>query len=238
LIIEFIFKGKYVVIVGGGTEGHRKALSFLDAGSRVLVASRAFTSGIKNLHQMKKIHLLKTDIKDGGALISQLSPKPDLLVAATNDRNLNFQLAKHAKAAGCMVYVVDNPSISDFTFPASAKIGEVRIAISTDGKSPLMARVLRKRIERIISKEDLLQIKLQNYARAILKQCILDQKVRKKVLYRMLKDDHIRRFLKEGRFDEAQEIAIKILERFRENKEGYKGPALTDQSLREASKSP
>jgi hypothetical protein len=54
----------------------------------------------------------------------------------------------------------------------------------------------------------------------------------------MLKDDHIRGFLKEGRFDEAQEIAIKILERFRENKEGYKGPALTDQSLREASKSP
>lgn len=89
-----------------------------------------------------------------------------------------------------------------------------------------MARVLRQRIERMITEEDLLQIKLQNYARVILKQRILDQKVRKKALYRILKDDQIKRLLKEGRFDESKEIAMKILERFRTNNESYKGPLL------------
>ena len=225
MIIDFRFEGMYVVVVGGGLEGYRKTLSFLDAGSRVLVVGRAFLSGIKKLHRMKKIDLLKEDVKEGEAFINNLSPKPDLLVAATNDRDINIQLAKHAKVAGCMVYVVDNPSVSDFIFPALAKIGDVRIAISTNGKSPAMARVLRQRIETMITKEDLLQIKLQNYARMILKQRVLDQKVRKKALYKILNDDSIKRLLKEGRFDEAQGIAMKILEYFWINDESYKGPS-------------
>ncbi len=220
-----MFKDKHVVIVGGGSEGYRKTLSFLEAGSRVLVVSKTFSSGIKKLHQMKRIDLIKTDIKDGESFINYLSSKPDVLVATTDDRNLNIQLAKYAKEAGCMVYVVDNPSVSDFIFPALVKIGEVKIAISTNGRSPLMARVLRKRIEKIITQEDLLQIKLQNYAREILKQRILDQRIRKKFLYKILKDDRIKKLLKDGRFDEAQGVAMKILERFRDNDEGYKSPS-------------
>ncbi|MCP8307579.1 MAG: bifunctional precorrin-2 dehydrogenase/sirohydrochlorin ferrochelatase [archaeon] len=223
MIIDLKFDGKYVVIVGGGSESYRKTLSFLDAGSKVLVVSKTFSSGIKKLHQMKRIDLLKADIKDGRSFINNLSPKPDVLVVATNDRNLNVQLAKHAKEAGCMVYAVDDPSISDFIFPALAKIGEVRIAISTNGKSPAMARVLRQRIEKMITQEDLLQIKLQNYVRAILKQRILDQKVRRKAIYKILKDDHIKRLLKDGRFNEAQGVAMKILEYFEVNDESYKG---------------
>jgi len=225
LIIDLKFEGKYVVVAGGGSEGYRKTLSFLDAGSRVLVISRTFSSGIRKLYQMKRIDLIKTEIKEVGQFINHLSPKPSVLVAATNDRDLNVQLAKHAKEAGCMVYVVDNPSVSDFIFPALAKIGDVRIAISTNGKSPAMARVLRQRIERTITQEDLLQIKLQNYARAILRQRIFDQKVRKKALYKIIKDDRINRLLKEGKFDEAQGIAMKILERFWIDDESYKGPS-------------
>ncbi|MEM3539050.1 MAG: bifunctional precorrin-2 dehydrogenase/sirohydrochlorin ferrochelatase [Nitrososphaerales archaeon] len=222
MIIDFKFDNKYVVIVGGGLEGYRKTLSFLDAGSRILIVSKTFSKNIKKLHLKKKIDLIKIDVKDARLFINHLNPKPDLLIAATNDRNLNAQLAKHAKEVGCMVYVVDNPSISDFIFPALAKIGDVKIAISTNGKSPLVARVLRQRIERIITKEDLLQIKLQNYARVILKQHILDQKVRRKILYKILNDDNIKTLLREGRFDEAQRITMEILERFGVKNESYK----------------
>ncbi|MEM3437570.1 MAG: bifunctional precorrin-2 dehydrogenase/sirohydrochlorin ferrochelatase, partial [Nitrososphaerales archaeon] len=139
MIIDFKFDNKYVVIVGGGLEGYRKTLSFLDAGSRILIVSKTFSKNIKKLHLKKKIDLIKIDVKDARLFINHLNPKPDLLIAATNDRNLNAQLAKHAKEVGCMVYVVDNPSISDFIFPALAKIGDVKIAISTNGKSPLVA---------------------------------------------------------------------------------------------------
>jgi len=219
LIIDFKFDGKYVVIVGGGTEAYKKTLSFLDAGSKILVASRTFTSGIKKLHQEKKINLLKADIKNGETFFNQLNPKPDLLAVATNDQKLNVQLSKRARSAGCMVYVADNPSISDFILPAVAKIGEVRIAMSTGGKSPAMAKVLRQRVERLITQEGLLQIKLQNYMRAILKQQISDQKVRKNILYKILKDEHVKKLLRNGKLDEAQRVALKILESFRVNKE-------------------
>ena len=75
--------------------------------------------------------LLKRDIRDATAFVNGLSPTPDLLVAVTNDQNLNLRLVKHAKAAGCMVYGVDNPAISDFMFPALAKIDDIKIAIIT-----------------------------------------------------------------------------------------------------------
>jgi precorrin-2 dehydrogenase/sirohydrochlorin ferrochelatase len=219
LIINFKFDGKYVVIVGGGTEAYKKTLRFLDAGSKILVASKTFTSGIKKLHQEKKINLLKANIKNGETFFNQLNPKPDLLAVATNDQKLNVQLSKRARSAGCMVYVADNPSISDFILPAVAKIGEVRIAMSTGGKSPAMAKLLRQRVERLITQEDLLQIKLQNYMRATLKQQISDQKVRKKILYEILKDEHVKKLLKAGKLDEAQRVARNIMEGFWVNKE-------------------
>ncbi len=212
MLVDLNFNGKYVVIVGGGSESYRKTKSFVEAGSKILVVSRTFSRGIKELHSMGKLQLLKAEVKDGEAFVKNLTPKPDLLVAVTNDHVLNAQLIKHAKAAGCMVYAVDNPAVSDFTLPALAKIGEVRIAISTAGKSPAMARVLRQRIEKMVTQEDLLQIKLQTHTRAVLKKRIRDQKVRKQILCKTLKNEEIKRFLKEGKFDKAQEMAMKILE--------------------------
>ena len=212
MLLDLNFNGKYAVIVGGGSESYRKTLNFVEAGSKILVVSKAFSLGIKKLHKMGKLELLQAEVKDAEDFVKSLEPKPDLLVAVTNDHKLNAQLIKHAKSAGCMVYSVDDPSASDFILPALAKVGEVRIAVSTTGKSPAMARVLRQRIEKMITEEDLLQIKLQNRLRANLKKRISDQKVRRKILYKTLKNDEVKRFLKEGKFDEALEVAMKILE--------------------------
>jgi precorrin-2 dehydrogenase/sirohydrochlorin ferrochelatase len=212
LLVDLHFKGKYVVIVGGGSESYRKTPTFVEAGAKILVVSKTFSDGIKKLHATGKLELLEAEVKDAKAFVKNLKPKPDLLVAVTNDHALNAALIQHAKSAGCMVYAVDNPAASDFILPAIAKVGEVRIAISTTGKSPAMARALRQRIEKLITQEDLLQIKLQTYARAVLKKRIFDQKVRRKVLYEVLKDEEIKRFLKEGKFEEAKEKALKILE--------------------------
>ena len=212
MLVDLDFKGKYVVIVGGGSESYRKTPTFVEAGAKILVVSKTFSDGIKKLHATGKLELLEAEVKDSKAFVKNLKPKPDLLVAVTNDHALNAALIQHAKSAGCMVYAVDNPAASDFILPAIAKVGEVRIAISTTGKSPAMARELRQRIEKLITQEDLLQIKLQTYARAVLKKRIFDQKVRRKVLYEVLKDEEIKRFLKEGKFEEAKEKALKILE--------------------------
>jgi precorrin-2 dehydrogenase/sirohydrochlorin ferrochelatase len=215
LIVDFKLDGKYVVMVGGGSEAQKKALTFLDAGARVLVVSRNFSSGIKRLHKTKRIQLLRANIRDGETFVNELNPKPDLLAVATSDHELNAALARTAKSKGFMVYVADNPAISDFILPAVAKIGDIRVAISTNGKSPAMAKTLRERIEKLITQEDLLQIKLQDNVRATLKQRIVNQKDRKKIIYRILKDQRVKRLLENGKLDEAQEVAMEIVKSFK-----------------------
>jgi precorrin-2 dehydrogenase/sirohydrochlorin ferrochelatase len=210
MLVDLKSKGKYVVVVGAGSEGYRKTLDFLEAGFEVLVVSRSFSSNIQKLHRQGKVRLQKADVEDAEAFVSSLNPKPDLFVAVTDNHNLNAQLIRHAKSAGCMVYAPDNPSISDFTLPALAKVGDVRIAVSTAGRSPAMARVLRQRIEKMVTEEDLLQIELQNHVREALKRQISDQKTRKKLLYKILRDSEVGRLLREGKLEEAQERATNI----------------------------
>jgi len=215
LIIDFRFEGKKVVLVGGGLEAFSKVQNFLDSGSEILVVSRNFSSGILGLHEKSKIDLLRSEINDGEVFVRRLNPKPDLLAIATSDHNLNAKLADSAKKMGIMVYVADNPAISDFTLPAVSKIGEVRITISTGGKSPAMAKTLRQRIERLITREDLLSIQLQEHMRVTLKQQVAEQKARKKILYRILEDKKVNDLLSLGKLDEAEEEAMSIMEKLK-----------------------
>jgi precorrin-2 dehydrogenase/sirohydrochlorin ferrochelatase len=219
LIIDFNFIGKYVAVVGGGSEAFSKVQNFLDAGSRVLVISRNFSEGILNLHANKRIDLLRMEIKDGEAFVKQLNPKPDLLAVATSDHEINAKLAASAKAEGFTVYVADNPAMSDFILPAVSKIGDVRITVSTGGKSPAMAKTLRERIERLITKQDLLHIELQEHMRAILKEQVGEQKTRKRILYHILGDERVNEFLKEGKLNQAQKEAMKIMKKANANEE-------------------
>jgi len=215
LIIDFKFENKYVVVIGGGSEAYSKIQNFLDAGSKVLVISRNFSSGILSLNEKKKVDLFRAEIRDGEAFVKELNPKPDLLAVATSDHEINAKLAGCAKAEGLMVYVADNPKISDFILPAVSKIGEVRIAVSTGGKSPAMAKTLRERIERLVTKQDLLQIELQDYMRAVLKLQVPEQADRKAILYKILGDTRVNEFLKEGRLAKARKEAIVIMEKLK-----------------------
>ncbi len=219
MIIDFKFKDKYVVMVGGGSEAFSKIKNFLDAGSHILVVSRNFSSGIIDLSEKNKIMLLKSEIRNGEAFVKQLNPKPDLLAVATSDHKLNASLADCAKQEGFMVYVADNPAISDFILPAVSKIGDIRITISTGGRSPAMAKTLRERIERIITPEDLLHIELQEYMRRILKQRVAEQKDRKRILYEILEDKHVAGLLKGEKLDEAKRESVKIMEKLKVKKQ-------------------
>jgi precorrin-2 dehydrogenase / sirohydrochlorin ferrochelatase len=212
LLIDLKLDGKTVMVIGGGAEAHRKLQSVLDSGAKIWVISREFCDEVQKLGDAKKVALLKTGIKDGQAFVDSLSPKPYILLAATNDSNLNLGLVKAAKHYGCMVYSVDNPQLSDFILPAVAHVGDVKVAVSTGGKSPAMAHILRERIEKLVTPQDLLEIELQEKARAILKTKISDSNQRSKLLYEIMDNVNIKRALTEGKLTEAEEIANKIIE--------------------------
>lgn len=214
MLVDLKLSGMNVVVVGGGKESYKKILKFLEEGSHITVYSRSFSAGFKRLKAEGKISLVEADIKDVNGFINTLKPKPDLLIAATDSRDFNAKLALKAKAAGCMVYAIDNPSISDFTLPALARIGDVKVAVSTGGKSPAVTRALRIRIERMVKPEDLLQIQLQHQIREVLKRQIADQRARRKIVYSVLMNKQIKELLKAGKTEEARLEAFKIIESY------------------------
>ena len=91
----------------------------------------------------------------------------------------------------------------------------VQIAISTGGSSPAMARKIKLKAEsyfkKNISNEEILQIRLQKFARDKAKLIIKTQIERKKFLYSILNDKHVKELLKDGKYKQAQTRVKKIL---------------------------
>jgi len=212
LLVDLKLSGRNVAVVGGGKVSYKKVSKFVKEQPKIKVFSKSFSAGMRRLYREGKVELVNLEVKDVEHFIKSLDPKPDLLIAATDDPLLNAELATKARTRGCMVYVVDNPELSDFTLPAIAEVDDVKIAISTSGKSPAMARLLRKRVEKLIKKEDLLQIRLQLEVREMLKRTIPYQKARKRIIYEILRNKRVSELLKEGRFDEALAEALNIVE--------------------------
>jgi len=213
LLLDLKLEGKTIIVVGGGSEAYRKTGSFLDSGATIWIISKDFSEDIRSLAKTKKVALVKTEIRNAQTFVDSLNPKPDILLAVTNNSELNLELIKTAKNLGCTVYSVDNPALSDFILPAVAHIGDVKIAVSTSGKSPAVARLLRERIERLITPEDLLEIELQSKMRDTLKKQVVNSKERSKLLYEILNNDKIKHALKQGNLVEAQELAMKLIDK-------------------------
>jgi len=212
LFMDFKLNNKNVVVIGGGCEGYRKLQNFLDSTAKITVVSEEFSDNVKTLAEQGKICLSQIQITEAQKFIDHLSPKPDLLLAVTNNSNLNVELVRAAKKLGCIVYCVSDPSLSDFILPAVAKVGAVKIAVSTGGKSPVVARELRQRIERLVTAEDLLAIELQAYLRELLKGCMADQRARSEFLNETLNNVDVKQALREGNLYVAKELSIKLVQ--------------------------
>jgi len=213
LIVDLNLKGNLVIVVGGGAEGYKKVNSLLTQNCKILVISDKVNSQLSNYIKQKKISFKKTKLKDT-SFLSQY--KPFLVMATTNDRELNRKIIQKAKKMKCYVYAADDPEVSDFAHPSVINIEDtVQIAISTGGRSPAMARKLKLQTEKIfkktIKKEDIYQIKLQQIARDSAKKIIPTQLERKKFLYSVLHDKTIKQLIKDEKLKKAQQRAMLML---------------------------
>jgi precorrin-2 dehydrogenase/sirohydrochlorin ferrochelatase len=217
LIVDFNLKGNLVIVVGGGAEGMKKVNSLLTQDCKILVISDKVNTQLANYIKQKKIDFKKTKLKDGNFLLKY---KPFLVMAATDDRELNRKIIQKAKKMKCFVYASDDPEVSDFAHPSVINIEDtVQIAISTGGRSPAMARKLKLQAEKIfkkiIKKEDIYQIKLQQIARDAAKKIIPTQLERKKFLYSILNDKAIKQLIKDNKLKKAQQRAMLMLRKWK-----------------------
>ena len=208
MLLNLKLDNKTVLIIGGGKVSEEKAKKFLEAGSKVIVVSKSFTSGLESLRE--KVKLLESEVTP--STIDQFIPESDLIIAATDDRKLNRMIVEESKKKKILACAVDDQSIGDFSVPAILRKGSIEIAISTGGKSPAMAKILREKVDKIITEEDILHVELQDYARKIAKAKIQDLESRKEILYQIIHDRDIRSLLLAGKLNEAKIIAEQIIE--------------------------
>jgi len=214
MLVDLNLAGREVLVVGGGSVGERKVCKFLSEGCSIVVGSKDFTDSLKRLGEEGKVKLVEVDAGSDPALLERLVSRADIVVAATDDRKTNEEIANQTKNSDALVCVVDSPSDSDFSLAATTNVGGIQIAIYTKGKSPAMARLLRERIEKTITKQDLLQVELQSYARSIAKARISDQKLRKDVVYQILYDSEVNILLEKGLFREAKAHVERIIDQY------------------------
>ena len=188
-----------VFILGTGEVATRRANKFLDHGANVkLVGSD-----------------LSKDLEDKGAVlcsvdeVDKLVEWCDLVVIASGDEELSSHVSNISRDK--LINRADFPQKGDIIVPTSFEIGDVEISIFTNGKSPLMARQLRKKIQSIITEEDILEIELQDYARSILKDSVENQKERRDYLYEIFEDEKINEFIKNNQIDEAKQYIDNLI---------------------------
>jgi len=209
LIVDLNLKGNLVIVVGAGAEGLKKVNSLLTQDCKILVISDRVNPQITKYVKQNKIKFKNEKLKDA-RFIEQY--KPFLVMATTDNKELNRKITKAAKKMRCYVYASDDPESSDFAHPSVINIADtVQIAVSTGGKSPAMARKLRieaeKIFKKVVKKEDIALINLQQIAREHAKQKIKTPLARKKYLYAVLKDSKIKQLIKENQPKKAQKRA-------------------------------
>ncbi|MEW6589244.1 MAG: bifunctional precorrin-2 dehydrogenase/sirohydrochlorin ferrochelatase, partial [Thermoproteota archaeon] len=214
VIVDLNLKGNLVIVVGAGGEGLKKINSLLTQDCKILVISDKANTQIRNLAKQGKIEFKKIKLENADFIDDY---EPFLVMAATDDRQLNRKIVEKAKLKRCYAYAADDPEVSDFAHPSVINIQDtVQIAISTGGRSPAMARKLKLKAEKIfkdiIDKEDIYQIKLQKMARDAAKTKIPTTIQRKKFLYSVLNNNKIKKLLKEDDLPSAQREVMKMLE--------------------------
>ena len=188
-----------VFILGTGEVATRRANKFLDHGANVKLAGNNLSLGLKE----KGAQLCST------SEIDELVEWADLVVVASADKELSGYVS--SISGDKLLNRADYPWEGNVIVPTSFDIGDVEISIFTNGKSPLMARQLRKKIQSIITEENILEIELQDYARSKLKESVSNQKVRRKYLYEIFDDENINVLIKNRQIDEAKDYIDNLI---------------------------
>ena len=170
LPISLNLQAKNIVFAGGGTPASSKVRLMLDSEAHITVIALTLNADLKHHYGQHKIHWIKA-APDPDHIANYLNDCT-LFYAATGDKQLDTALATVAKAHATLVTAVDQPALGDFITPAFINRNPITIAIATEGTAPVLARLLKARIENLIPKNIGMVSKLAGTLRYYIEQNI------------------------------------------------------------------
>jgi len=214
VLVNLNLSDKEVLVPGGGNVCERRSLNFLREGCNVVAGSIDFTKGLRQSNRNDRRKLVQLDASSEPDKLDKLVASADIVVASTNEYTLNQEIIAKAKENRALVCVVDNPPNSDFSPIAITNVLGIQITVYTAGKSPAIARMLRERVEKTITQQDILQVELLHYAKGPAKTRISNSKVRQALMYRILEDEEINAMWKKGSLEEARRLVKEVIENY------------------------
>jgi precorrin-2 dehydrogenase/sirohydrochlorin ferrochelatase len=194
-------KGKDCVVIGGGKVSLRKVNSLINCGARIFVFAPEIVPELESLAQAGKIIFEKKTYESDDLVGASL------VICATDDSELNADIAREAKDRGLLVNVVNEPEVGNFIVPSTLRRGKLAIAVSTGGTSPALAKKIREKLEGEFGPEyELFLEAMENFRKKA--QQKLNEEERKEFFSRLVDSDlmdKIRSGWNAGRLEEAIE---------------------------------
>jgi precorrin-2 dehydrogenase/sirohydrochlorin ferrochelatase len=195
--------GRLGVVIGGGVVGERKVRTLLDAGAKVKVITPEATPRLKKLAGDGAIELIERPYQRGdlkGAAV---------VIASTDERDVNQAIYEEALDEGVPVNVVDDPPHCTFIAPSIVRRGDLMIAISTGGTNPAIAVRIRERLEKEFGPEYEAYLDLIKRLKADVDQAPTQQE-RADAWYRVV-DSNVLDLVRAGKIDKAYARAVELL---------------------------
>lgn len=177
--------GKTCVVVGGGTAATRKIINLLAAEAQVVVISPEITVALKTLANAGQLTWIKQTWQTGALQ----AYRPVLVFAATDQPEINQQVADEARAIAALVNSVDSSTDSDFSNMTTIQQPPLTIALHTGSTSPALARHLKTVIAGVIGDEYATLARWLGDLRPQIKQQIASQQERQAFYEAVIRSD-------------------------------------------------
>lgn len=192
---------KKCVVVGGGSVAWRKVCSLKEVGARVTVISPEFCPELEKETGIERIQQkYDTGFLEGAMLV----------VASTDNGEVNKKIYYDAVERGILVNVVDRPEFCSFIVPSSVMRGDLCISISTGGASPALARNIRECLEKQFGDEYGELTKLLSEMRRKVLSEVKEESIRRDILQRIAGLDMLEVVKKKG-VSEAKKKMLEIV---------------------------
>lgn len=132
---------KDCLVIGGGSVAYRKINSLIAYGAKVSVVSKHICDELIPLVKSGKINWFSKEYKH------DFINNNFLVIAATDNADLNKEIYNNCQQKNILVNIVDQPEICNFILPAVHQEGDLTICVSTNGKSPMMSKLIKSELK-------------------------------------------------------------------------------------------
>ena len=194
-------ENKHCLVVGAGEVGKRKIQSLIDSGAgRVsIIDTRPPSEELASLLELGNVEFSCREFED-----SDLEGK-FLVIACTSSEKVNWRISNLCAERSILCNIVDQPEKCSFIVPATVKRGDLTVAISTAGRSPAMAKRIRRELQDSFGEEYASLLTLMGRIRPLLLGLGLETKDNTAV-FRRLVDSSLLDAMKAHKLDDAGEI--------------------------------